>query len=181
MRNSILAAAAILVAAPGVVSAAERPCLTRSEFTDLAGFTLPSVISGASARCEPELGPEAYLTTDGDALVERYSARMDASWPAAKVAFLKLSSKTSGEANDLIKLLPDETLQEMLELMLQGMVSQEIPPKYCGTIDEFARLLSPLSPENTAEILALIVDLTAEPKMDGSGNSAIGKLSICQD
>jgi len=181
MRTFIIAAAAVLIAAPGVVRAAEPPCLAKSEFIDLAGFTLPSLIGGAKARCGPVLGPEVFLPTGEEELVERYAARQDTTWPGAMAAFLKISSKTDGKANDILKQLPEETLKDMLTLMIEGMVSQEIPTEMCGSIDEFARLLSPLPAENTAELISLILALASKPKPDGSGKSTIGKLAICRD
>ena len=181
MRMPILAASLVLATLPGVARAAEAPCLTRQEFSSLAAYALPSALSGAAERCQPFLGNGAFLTANGDSLVERYAARKDSSWPAAKAAFLKLSSRTDGKANDLFKLMPDDTLQDMVDLMIEGMVSQEIPTAKCGTIDEFARLLAPLPPENTAQIIGLLVSLAGKPAKDGSGKSAIGKLKICQE
>ncbi|MDG2002872.1 MAG: hypothetical protein P8J20_06020 [Novosphingobium sp.] len=181
MHKPIIAAAAFLIVVPGIAQAAEPPCLTKSEFSALASFGLPSVISGANERCSPTLSSGAFLPTQGDALVETYASRKDANWPAAKSAFLKISGKTDGKANDLLKLLPDDTLQAMLDVIVEGMVSQEIPIERCGIIDDFARLFAPLPPENTAELLALVVGLAGKPKKDGSGKSAIGKLAICED
>ena len=181
MRNSIIVAAALLAAAPDMARAAEPPCLTAAELSNLATYALPSAIGGASERCAPALGSGAYLPTSGGELARRYEAKREASWPAARSAFLKLSAKSDGRANGLLKSLPDETLQDMLDLMVEGLVSQEIPTEKCGTIDQFARLLSPLPPENTAELIVLIAGLVGDAKRDGSGRAAIGKLSICQD
>jgi len=181
MRTSIIAAAAVLAVVPGIARAAEPPCLTKTEFSGLASYALPSAIGGASERCGPVLGDGAWLPSGGNELVERYASRKDTNWPAAKAAFLKLSAKTDRKANDLLRRLPDETLQDMLDTMIEGLVSQEIPTEKCGTIDDFARLLSPLPPENTSELIALAVTLAGKPKKDGSGKSAIGKLAICQE
>lgn len=181
MRVLSIAATTILATTPGLLAAAEPPCLTKSEFSDLAGYALPSVIGGASDRCKPTLGPDAFLETEGPDLIQRYQGRKAETWPAAKSAFLKLSAKTDSKANHLLSSLPDKTLQDMLDLMLEGLVSQEIPTKTCATIDDVARLLAPLPPENTADLLTLVVDLAGKPKDDGSGKTAFGKLAICQD
>lgn len=167
--------AALLLLVPGVAEAAEPPCLTKSEFSSLAGYALPSVISGTTKRCSATLGPEAYLAQDGAQLAERYAVRKTSAWPDAKAAFLKLSAEKDAKTRDVFRKLSDDSLQEMLDVILEGMVSQEIPLEKCGTIDEFVRLLSPLPPENTAELIALTVGLAADSKP-----AKVGKLTVCQ-
>lgn len=179
MRISKFTAAGILLAIPGIAQAAEPACLTRTEFSALAAFALPSLIEGANARCEQTLGPRAFLSTQGDNLIEKYSARQDAEWPAAKAAFLKVNAGGGSTANDVIKLLPDETQQEMFSQILQGLVAQEISPDQCGTIDEFARLMSPLPARNTAELLTLIVSVAGKSREESAAKSPVSKLRIC--
>ena len=181
MRSLKIVASAALLALPGAVHAAEPPCLTRAEFSGLAAYALPSVMRGANARCEPALGPGAYLSTKGDRLVERYEARKDANWPMAKAAFLKIDGKGTDKTNGILKLLPDDTQQEMFDQILEALVVQEIPTEQCGTIDEFARLLAPLPAQNMAELLTLIVALAGKPGKKAGGKSPIGKLSLCPD
>ncbi|MCX7863536.1 MAG: hypothetical protein N2423_00645, partial [Novosphingobium sp.] len=181
MRIPTIAACAMLAALPGLARADDSTCLTRQEFSDLASYALPSALSGTAQRCAPILGKSAYLPANGDKLVEAYAARKDKSWPAAKSAFLKINAKSGDKTGKLLTHMPDDALQDMVDLMIEGMVAQGIPPDKCETIDEFARLLAPLPPENTAQIIALIVSLAGKPLKDGSGRSAIGKLAICQD
>ena len=181
MRLPVLAACAVLAAVPGLARAAEASCLTRQEFSDLAAYALPSALNGTAQRCGPVLGQNAFLPANGDRLVEGYASRKDKSWPAAKSAFLKISSKSSDRTSKLLNLMPDDALQDMVDIMVEGMVAQEIPADKCGTIDEFMRLLAPLPPENTAQVIALAVSLAGKPAKDGSGQSAIGRLTICQD
>jgi hypothetical protein len=174
MRRFSAFCAALLVA-PGVASAAEPPCLTPAEFTSLASYALPSIISGTSQRCSASLGPNAWLPRNSDKLASNYARNKPSAWPGAKAAFLKLSSNSSDQANRLFRDMPDASLQQILDAMMEGMVSQSIPLERCGTIDGVIRLLAPLPPENTAELIALAVGLgskTKEPK--------VGKLNICK-
>jgi hypothetical protein len=182
IRILALSAAAALAAAPGIARAAEPPCLTRAEFSALASYALPSAIGGASARCAPALGPTAYLPTRGGELSARYGSRKNANWPAAKSAFLKLSAETNSRANSLIRQLPDDSLREMLDLMVEGLVSQEIPPEKCGTIDELVRLLAPLPPENAAALIAPLIILIGDSRNSGPGVAGkLGELAICEE
>lgn len=169
-----LATFSLLAAAVPVHAAVTPPCLSAGEFTALANYALPSVINGTTQRCAATLPAGAYLRSSGPQLAQRYAARKPAAWPGAKQAFLKLSNGTNADANELIRSLPDQNLQQMFDTLIQGMVSQQIKPDRCGTIDRLVSLLAPLPPENTAELIALAVGLGAK-----SGRAQLGAISIC--
>jgi hypothetical protein len=179
MRKLTTFAAAFLVAAPGIAGAAEPPCLTPAEFTSLAGYTLPSIIDGAGQRCAATLAPSAFLRTSGKDLAARYAAQKAKHWPAAKAAFLKLSATGNAQTGKLFRDMPDASLQGILDAMMEGMVSQQIPHGRCDAIDRLVALLSPLPPENTAELIALAVELGAKTEANGNRAKA-GKLSLCR-
>lgn len=174
MRKSALTLAAVLALTPGIANAAEQACLTQKEFSSLAGYALPSVIGGVGKRCKTTLTPEAFLNTGGEKLAAQYAARKSAAWPGAKAAFVKLSASSKNKAADVFRSLPDDSLMEVVDVMLEGMVSQEIPLDKCGTIDNFVRLLAPLPPENTAELIGLTVGIVS--KEDGG---KVGKIAMC--
>jgi hypothetical protein len=175
MRRFTAIAAALLLAAPGMAQAAEPPCLTAREFASLAGYTLPSIITGTTQRCASTLSPDAYLRRSGGDLSTRYAARKASDWPGAKSAFLKLSASGNADANKLIGGMPDASLQQMLDGMMAGMIGQQIPLERCGTIDNLIRLLAPLPPQNTAELIAVAVGLTSK-----SGRTKVGPINLCQ-
>ena len=172
-----LAALAILaiIANPAVAAAAEPPCLSPAEFTALSSYALPSIITGTAQRCSTSLPPGAWLNQNGDRLASRYAQGRTEVWPAAKAAFVKLSSGSGGsDAANLIRALPDAAQQQMLDALIAGMVVQQLPPGRCEVVDQLVRVLSPLPPENTAELIALAVGIGAK-----SGRTRIGMLSIC--
>lgn len=166
--------AALLATISGTANAATPPCLTSSEFASLATYALPSVISGTTQRCSAQLGANAYLRRSGSELVARYAQRKAASWPGAKAAFLKLSASTNADANNLIRNLPDASMQPMLESLMEGMVSQRIPLERCTTIDRAISLLAPLPAENTAELIALAAGLGAK-----TGGGQLAAITVC--
>ena len=174
MRKFLKMAAIGLTALPGLAQAAETPCLTASEFTGVATYSLPSVITGTAARCSAALPANSYLRSNGTQLATRYAAAKPGAWPAAKAAFLRISATTDKSANDLIANLPDPSLQTMLDAVIEGAVSQQIPTERCATIDSLVRLLAPLPPANTAELIALAAGLGAK-----SGKAKAGGFSIC--
>jgi hypothetical protein len=175
MRRLTILAAALLAAAPGVANAAEPPCLTSTEFTSLAEYALPSIITGTTERCNTALPPSAYLRRSGADLAQRYAERKPAAWPGAKAAFLKLSTTSNADANNLLRTLPDTSLQQMADALMAGMVSQHLPLDRCTTVDRIIGLLSPLPPQSTAEVIALAVGLGTQ-----AGQAKVGGVSICQ-
>jgi hypothetical protein len=70
--------------------------------------------------------------------------------------------------------MPDSSLREMVDVVLEGMITQEIPVGECSKIDNFVRLLAPLPPENTAELVALLVSMGTANKVKP------GKLAVCK-
>ena len=62
----------------------------------------------------------------------------------------------------------------MIDAVMEGMVSQQIPVERCATIDRVVRLLAPLPPANTADLIALAVGLGAK-----SGKAKVGSFSVC--
>jgi hypothetical protein len=175
MRRFTAIAAALMLVAPAVAQAAEPPCLSPAEFTALTDYALPSILTGASQRCSATLGPDAFLRRDGAQMIQRYAQHRPAAWPGAKAAFLKLSASTSADAGNLIRTLPDASLQQMLDGLMSGMVAQHVPVDRCGTIDRLIGLLSPLPAASTAEVIALAVGLGAK-----SGRTKLGAISVCE-
>ncbi len=174
--------ATTMALAPVLARAAEPPCLTTAEFAALAGYALPSTINGAAQRCAAALPADAFLRSEAAALAARYGQAKPAAWPGAKGAFLKLSSGANSDAARLLTLLPDDVLKPLVDAAVQAKVAEAMPPERCGVADRVLRLLAPLPPENTAELIALAVGLGA-----GSGGAPaplvkagrLGKITLC--
>ena len=174
MRQTAKAVLLALALLPGMARAAEPPCLTAGEFTALAGYALPSVIGGTVQRCSTTLPADAFLKRSGGELAQRYAANKAGNWPGAKAVFFKLGGTGNGEAANAMRTLPDTTLQLMLDGLIEGMVAQNLPTDRCGAVDRVVRLLSPLPPENTAELIALAAGLGAR-----TGKAKVGAFSLC--
>ena len=63
----------------------------------------------------------------------------------------------------------------MADAFISGLVGQQLPTERCSVIDQLVRLLAPLPPENTAELIAVAAGLGAR-----TGRARIGNFSICQ-
>lgn len=176
MARLTLLLAASLLAAPQVAAAAADPaCLTPREFTALSTYALPSVIGGTSRACAAQLPETAFLRRNGPDLAARYALSKPRAWPEAKAAFLKMSAERDPGAADLFAAMPDDALQQVADAAFAGIVAGQVKPGSCRTIDRVVALLSPLPPENTAELIALAAGLGAK-----SGEARIGKFALCK-
>lgn len=168
-------AAIALALTPIAAQAAAPPCLTPPEFTALSSYALPSIITGTAERCATTLPADAWLRRNGSQLAARYAAGKPAAWPTAKAAFLKIGGTTANaDAGNLLKSLPDSSLQPMVDALISGVVGQQLPTDRCDAINRLVQLLAPLPPENTAELIALAAGLGAK-----SGRAKVGSFSIC--
>jgi hypothetical protein len=156
--------AALLQAQVAQAATAAAPCLSEAEVTALVGYALPSVLDGTMKGCKPHLSANGYFATRGSEFVSRYAARKDQNWPLAKAAFLKLGASKDARMADTIKNLPDNAVQPFVEALVSDMVSGEIKPDQCTAIERGVRILSPLPPENTAELVTFILVMADKPK-----------------
>ena len=179
MLKALLATAALLaLPAQAVAQTAAAPCLSQTEVRALTAYALPSALTGLIDRCGPQLGAGGFMPTQGRALVARYAARKDAAWPLAKKAFFRLGG---GKANDKAMMetmaaMPDSALQPFVEGMIGGMIGAKLKPGQCAIADTLMRLLAPLPPENTAELIGTILELA-----EADDKKAPGGLNICKN
>lgn len=173
-RLTALVAAALL-ALPQVALAAEPVCLTPREFTAISTYALPSVITGAERTCATMLPEDAFLRRNGADLAARYAQGKDRAWPEAKAAFLRVSGANDPGAGRLFALMPDDSLQDVADAAFVGIIAGQIKPGSCAAIDRVVSLLSPLPPENTAELIALAAGLGAK-----TGEARVGRFALCK-
>jgi hypothetical protein len=167
--------AAALLGAPQAAAAAEPACLTPREYTALSTYALPSVIGGTSKACAAQLPGDAFLRRNGADLAARYALGKPQAWPEAKGAFLKMSAERDPGAASLFAAMPDDALQQIADAAFVGIVAGQVKPGSCATLDRIVALLSPLPPENTAELIALAAGLGAK-----TGEARVGKFALCK-
>jgi hypothetical protein len=129
--------------------------------------------------CRPQLSPQGYFATQGPSLVQRYAARKSTAWPEARAALVKLGGNDA-KLKDIVANLSDEALQPFAEGMVSAVVTKGIKPGQCKAIERATRLLSPLPPENTAELVTFVLVMADKPKVRGAvGASKKSDLPIC--
>ena len=178
------ALAITLALVPSALRAAEPPCLTTAEFAALAGYALPSTIEAVTRRCSATLPADAFLRTGADPLVARYAQARPVAWPGAKAAFIKLGTGADAGAGKLMLLLPDQTLQQVVDGAIQAKIADAMPVDRCGAANRLLQLLAPLPPENTAELIALAVGLGVGADKAGAPSTLasagrLGKITVC--
>lgn len=178
--RSIVWGAALAGLGTAEVAAAQGPaCLSEQEVTSLVTYALPVVMNSTMKTCSPQLSPQGYFATQGSGLVQRYAARKSAAWPQAKAALIKLGGNDD-KMKDIVANLSDEALQPFAEGIVSAMVTRGIKPGQCKAIERGVRLLSPLPPENTAELVTFILVLADKPKVRGAvGANKKSNLPIC--
>ena len=164
IRSIIACAAMATLTASETALAAAPSCLTEREVSSLLTYALPVVMDSTMKACRPQLSSQGYFATQGSSMVQRYAARKGAAWPEAKVALLKLGGNDA-RMKDMIANLSDEALQPFAEGMVAQLVTKQIKPGQCKPIERATRLLSPLPPENTAELLTFMIVLAEKPKL----------------
>lgn len=162
--RKIVGALAALAGLASAQAAVAQDCLTRPELTGMVTYALPVVMDGAMKACRPSLSPQGYFATQGPALIQRYAERKQQAWPLAKAALLKIGDTKDAGMKAMVAGLPDSALQPFAEGMVAQMVTEGIKPDQCVAIERATRLLSPLPPENTAELLTFIVGLADKPR-----------------
>lgn len=175
MRLLPLIGSIALTLVPGMAQAAQAVCVTPAELTAMTTYGLPSVIRGTSQRCSPILPANAYLRRDGERLAARYERGSVAAWPAARAAFLRIGSNGNADQAKIMQRLPDDTLRPLVDELILGMVDQKLPADRCKSIDRLVNLLSPLPPENTAELIGLAAGLGAT-----NGKAKVGQFQLCE-
>jgi hypothetical protein len=167
MRKLYSAAAALALASvPGLVQAqASAACVSRAEANALFANTLPDVLEGVRNKCASSLPANAFLTTQGPALVARYRASASGDWALARSGFVKMMGSKGETEDKLVAALPDQALQGLLTTAFSVVVANDIKVKDCPDIDRFVAALSPLPAANVAEIVTGLIS------MGGSGKS----------
>ena len=181
-NRAITLAVAALATLPGMAGAAEPPCLTPAEFSALATYALPGIISDVAHRCAASLPAGAFLPGNGDALAGRWGTAGPVVWPVAKAAFLKLSAGAGPDAAAMLHNMPDDSLQQLVAMAASQYAGQKLPTERCDTIDAAARALAPLPPENIGQLLAVLVSLAPRAELVGPNalSGRAGKLAICR-
>jgi len=171
-----VAAIAALMATPAMAQTQPSPpCLTRDEANALFAFALPEFLNSAHEKCAASLPKTSFLVAQGPQLIARHRAAAANYWPAAKIAFIKMTSKddSKGDGARLLTKVPDDALRTLVVAGLSMAVSDDIKPADCPKADRLIEALAPLPAINLATIIVEIVGLSGSKSKEPP-------LSICE-
>ena len=135
-------------------AAATETCVSEAEGAAIMAVLMPDLIQGLGDKCVAHLPADAYLVQNGKALAARYKILADERWPTAKLAFGRMSGDI-----EMAEKLPDEYFRPMLGSMIGAELVKGITPQDCGGADRIVENLSPLPPQNVANLVGAILVL----------------------
>ncbi|WP_374405742.1 hypothetical protein [Pelagerythrobacter sp.] len=161
VRTAASALALAGLAQPALAQTAD--CVNQADVEQAAIYAMPSLYAGFTARCAASLPTDGFIATRGEAFIAPYRQRQSAAWPGAKALLdtFASSGKASseiGEISSLLGTMPDEALRPFVDALVQQKLAEDIKLQDCGKVERAIELLSPLPPENTGGLVAMLLD-----------------------
>jgi hypothetical protein len=169
-RKTLAASAALLLSLQPIAASAQQTCVTESEVSAIAIYSLPSLVQSVRLRCDGQLAANGYLARRGDALITRYAALQNGAWPRAKSGLLKVLARQSGTGQnrqnlDMIGTLPDNAVRPLVDALIVQELSPKIDVKHCGRIERVIELASPIDPEIAGSLLGAVAGIVNPDEM----------------
>ena len=166
IRKGIFATAAAWAALTGTVAQAQdvraknagTECITAKEAEGLMLAVAPAAIREVAGFCKTALPANAYLRNQGP-LIAKYEAGSKGAQAGATAAMGKLSGLPLDSSMGAM-------LMPMMTQMVGALLTKELKARDCPTYDRALRLIDPLTAENGAALLILIVQLAQNGKKD---------------
>lgn len=158
--------AALLALAATTAQATPPACVKRGDVRTLIRVALPSAVEALAARCKATLPPDAFLTSQGAALAERYRRQAPADPARARAAI------EAATGHDLSNFADDDTVVTLAHDFIANAIQRRIKTSDCDMIDEMVTLAAPLRADAMAE--AILVGL------EMAGPDATRGLAICR-
>lgn len=155
-------------ALPAQAIAAEQ-CLTPVEAQSMMNAFMPDLLDGVIKQCAPSVPKAGFFAKSGEALVARYRAVGDKSWPAAKKVFLKMAG--GDKSMTTLSALPDDMIKALVSVGISTSIAGDIKPQDCGAVERIVEALSPLPPENTSTLVGVFIEMDANKKGKGKAKS----------
>ena len=145
---------------------AQQACVQPADLDDTILYAMPALYEAVMESCADQYRADGFMKSEGEAFVEQFRAKQDDAWPGALrllQGFADRGSDGDDAMMDMVAALPPETLRPFVDSLVVQMVSDEIKPDSCETIERGVELLSPLPPENVS---ALVTFIAEQAKLD---------------
>jgi hypothetical protein len=166
IASSLIAGAALLGAQ---AAQAQTACVEPADLDDTIRYAMPTLYEAAMASCGDQYSPTGFMKTQGPAFADGFRALQSEAWPGT-LRVIQLFAARGGEAGDaanpqeaeqmaaLIAALPEDALRPFLDAMVLELVSGEIKPESCASIERGIELIAPLPPRNVSGLVAFIAE-----------------------
>ena len=163
-KRGLAAASAAALALQPTIASAQQGCLTETEVSAIAIYSLPSLVQSVRLRCNGQLSTSGYLARRGDSLIARYAALQNGAWPRAKSGMLKVMARKAGSGQnrqnlDMIGTLPDNAVRPLVDALIVQELSPKIDVKHCGRIERMIEIASPIDPEIAGSLLGAVAGI----------------------
>lgn len=163
-KRGLAAAAAATLALQPTIASAQQGCITETEVSAIAIYSLPGLVESVRLRCNGQLSANGYLARRGDSLIARYAALQNGAWPRAKSGMLKVMARKAGNPQnrqnlDMIGTLPDNAVRPLVDALIVQELSPKIDVKHCGSIERMIEIASPIDPEIAGSLLGVIAGI----------------------
>ncbi len=148
-----LAGAIIALTQAGIVQAQDnKPCISKSQAQALISYVLPKAVEASRLKCAAALPSASLLLEENSEQLARYNAASEAAWPEARQAVNIFAGDKLPEEMD------DGLVRPIADAMFTQLISEEIKPKHCTTIDKIYTDLAPMPSSNIASLTVTIIE-----------------------
>ena len=156
-----IAALTMVSMTSSALAADPKNCVTETEAAAIFAAIMPDMIDGLRDKCAANLPQDSFLVKNADTLVARFKVLADQRWPAAKLAF----GKISGEEEMAAK-MPDQYLRPLIGSMIGSELFKDVKPQECAGASKIVESLAPLPAENVSMLIGAVLTMVEQDKND---------------
>jgi hypothetical protein len=160
--TATLAAFAALVSAQ-TAQAQQQVCVNPADLADAVTYGLPIAFDAVRTTCANRLDRRGFVVTRGEAYIAQFRARQTAAWPGALrvlQVFMASGDESGVDVGALIAQMPDDAVRPFVDGLIGQLLSEEIKPQDCATIERGLELVSPMPADNLGPLIGFIVELS---------------------
>lgn len=153
MFRMISTTVALLSLSHGAIvhAANKEKCLNEEQAEALVTYLLPKAVEASRQQCATALPITASLLMENSEQLARYNAASETAWPQARAAVNVIAG------GELPAELDDKLVRSISDAMFTQMISGEIKPDDCATIDKIYTDLEPMPSANLASLAVTIL------------------------
>lgn len=159
-RSPRLAGVALgLIALSQPYAAFGQECVPQEDLSDGIVYAMPLIVQAVEGRCSKTLSADGYLAMQGHRLKDKFAAHQNDAWPGALRLINHFAGSEEPGITELVQALPEDAVRPFVDAIVVEKIGAEIKPKDCSRIERGLKLLEPLPPTATAELIAILASM----------------------